>query len=273
VTPVAMSEPGSGPVFVVGAPGAAARRVARWLGGRPALVHARCTVIAGLTGPAGRANDDRWTGLDAAPVRAAIERERELRGGRLQRIEHDPRLALNVGRMARWFPESRFVFVYRDARESLGRQLDRWRDGSTPHPSAVRLASGEAWSGPLPPRWSTRTSRPLAEVVAWQWAALTRQALDDLEALPPSRWCVAAFDRLLTVPDAEHRRLSDFLGLPQRNAAPPIFARTAGETSPDPANWLAHAALLTPEVLKLAATQANRAVRLFADPPQTRIRR
>lgn len=157
-------------------------------------------------------------------------------------------------------------------RESLGLMLSRWLAADAPHRSGVTLADGRPWIGPLPSGWSRWTRRPLPEVVAWQWATTTTRALDALAALPPERWCVVAYDRLLTHTDDEYRRLRGFLDLHRPVAVVPAFA-APGEVSPDPSLWRPHLDRLTPEVLKLAAAAADRAVRLFAESPRTRVSR
>lgn len=260
-----------GPVFVVAAPGSGAARLARWLVRRP-VRNLRVQALDALAGPDWRAVDDGWPEVDTARLRQRLTEFRRQSGARPARIEHDPRLALNVARLAAWFPRARFVYLYRDVRESLGTMLSRWLAAEAPHRSGVTLADGRPWTGPLPPGWSRWTRRPLPEVVAWQWATTTTRALDALSTLPPERWCLASFDRLLTDTDNEFRRLRRFLGLRRPVAVLPKFARP-GEVSPDPRLWLAHADRLTPEVLKLAAAPADRAVRLFADTPQTRVSR
>ncbi|HWT15271.1 MAG TPA: hypothetical protein VN581_05760 [Patescibacteria group bacterium] len=261
---------GRGPVFVVAAPGAQGRRLALWLSTGRELANSRLAGIESLGDPPGRARDDRWGDLDLARLRGQLAETRARGGGRLQRIEHDARFALNVTRLAAWFPNARFVYLYRDVRENLAAMLDRWVAAERPHDSGVTLRDGRPWVGPLPPGWSALTSRPLPEVVAWQWSTLTAAALDGLSGLAPSRWCVVSLDRLMSATADEHRRLRRFLGL-RKSATVPAFAQ-AGEHSPDPARWLHQADALTADVLKRAARQADRAVRLFADAPQTRVR-
>jgi hypothetical protein len=257
-------------VFVIAAPASGAARLARWLANRP-IRNARVQVLDALAGPDWRARDDRWPDIDRSLLQEQMLLLRQRQAGRVVRIEQDPRMSLNVSRLADWFPKAQFIYLYRDVRESLGRMLSRWQSAGSPHRSGVTLADGRPWRGPLPPGWSRWTKRPLPEVVAWQWATTTTRALDALEVLAADRWCVASFDRLLTDTDHEYRRLRRFLDLRRPVTAVPTFA-TPGELSPDPRLWRPHADALTPDVLKLAALPADRAVRLFAEAPQTRIR-
>ena len=258
-------------MFVIAAPGSGAGRLARWLAKRP-IRNDRVHALDALAGPDWRARDDRWPEIDTVLLRQRLATLRRRPGTRPMWIEQDPRLALNVARLADWFPKARFIYLYRDVRESLGTMLSRWQSGHHPHRSGVTLADGRPWAGPLPPGWSRWTKRSLPEVVAWQWAAATTRALDALEALSPERWCVASFDRLLSETDHEYHRLRRFLDLRRPVTVVPKFARP-GEMSPNPRLWLPYADLLVPEVLNLAAVSADRAVRLFAEAPQTRVRR
>lgn len=80
------------------------------------------------------------------------------------------------------------------------------------------------------------------EEAARAWTSSTETLLDELEALPPERWCVTSYDRLLADRDGELARISQFAGIeaPPRRAiseearraasrARELFAKTPAE--------------------------------------------
>jgi uncharacterized protein (TIGR03032 family) len=68
------------------------------------------------------------------------------------------------------------------------------------------------------------------EQAAHAWAATTASLLDELETLPPDRWCVTSYDQLLTNRDEELARITGFAGLvmPPRRVVP-THAREVAE--------------------------------------------
>jgi uncharacterized protein (TIGR03032 family) len=65
----------------------------------------------------------------------------------------------------------------------------------------------------LIPGWQELAGRELPEIVARQWTTTAGIVLDDLEALPPERWAITDYARLLDEPREELRRLCQFLGI------------------------------------------------------------
>ena len=63
------------------------------------------------------------------------------------------------------------------------------------------------------PGWRDLGGRPLPEIVTEQWLRLTGTLLDDLEALPPERWCVTDFKALLNDPQRELERICEFVAI------------------------------------------------------------
>lgn len=252
-----------GPVFVIAAPLAGARRTATWLG-QPTQVRSRWLIEN--SGPDWDRHSDRFReGPERWPEALA-----RMGMVRLPRFEAHPVLALNVDVLARTFPNARFLFLYRDVRENLARMLQAWDAQTRPHPSNIDVSPGKRWCLTLPPGWSSVAHLSIPEIVAWQWSTTMHLALDALQDLPPERWAIASFDQILSEPDQEFLRLRSALGLPAKPMPRP-FA-TGDELSPDVRIWQPDAARLTP-VLSQVAQQANRAVQLFARQPTTRVRR
>lgn len=188
----------------------------------------------------------------------------------LRLLEKTPKNSLRVPFLARAFPDALFLYLYRDPRETISSLLDAWKSGrfvTYPHLPGWKEIP---WSLLLVPGWRELQDRSLAEIVTQQWITATEILLDDLEALPPDRWCVAGYDRLASDPQAEIERLCDFAGLAwdRRLTAPLPWSRHT-LTSPAPEKWRHNAAELQPVIARVTPV-AERARAIFARPPARR---
>ena len=73
--------------------------------------------------------------------------------------------------------------------------------------------NGPRWSLLLVPGWRSLEQRPLAEIVARQWAITTDILLDDLEALPGEQVRAIDYAALLATPQPVVADLAASLGL------------------------------------------------------------
>ncbi|HKI02395.1 MAG TPA: TIGR03032 family protein [Thermoanaerobaculia bacterium] len=244
------------------------------------------TVFEGDAGqhPAGRGwESNRLTVGDASPavvqlltkgLRAGL-RDRDgnpppPESAGLRVLEKTPKNSLRVPFLAAAYPDALFVYLYRDPRETISSMLDAWRSGRFVTYPELPGWQGLPWSMLLVPGWRELAGRDLAEVVARQWATATSQLLDDLAALPPGRWCVAGYDRLIAEPRAEIERLCQFTGLGwDRPLTAPLPLSSSILTSPEPEKWRHNGEELEP-VIPLVAEVAARARDLFASPPAIR---
>jgi uncharacterized protein (TIGR03032 family) len=230
--------------------------------------------------PAARGfESNRLTAMDAgnrivARLHASFAARMRDRDGtpapQLRLLEKTPKNALRVAFLAAAFPDAQFVYLYRDPRETIASMLDAWQSGRFVTYAKLPDWPGPPWSLLLTPGWRALAGRPLAEIVARQWAATVEQALDDLSALAPQRWCVASYDRLVAAPQAEIERLCGFLDLEfDRVLSAPLPRSRYTLSSPDPDKWKRHADALR-EVLPYFEPAAQRARRVFAQPPPIR---
>lgn len=224
---------------------------------------------------------NRLTADDATPaVRASLHHLFEVNardrngarpGGRPFRLlEKTPKNALRVSFLAEAFPDATFVYLYRDPRETISSMLDAWRSGRFVTYPGLPGWGQPQWSLLLTPGWRELIDAPLAEVVARQWIETTTTLLDDLEALPPERWCVASYDRLVADPAGEIGQLCEHLGLAwdvDLGDELPDSRHTLD--SPHPDKWKRNAAELD-EVWEAVRPVALRAHQVFADPPRVR---
>jgi uncharacterized protein (TIGR03032 family) len=185
----------------------------------------------------------------------------------LRLLEKTPKNALRVPFLASAFPDALFIYLYRNPRESINSIYEAWRSGRFVTYPQLPGWTGPPWSLLLVPGWRELAEAPLPEIAARQWSIATERLLDDLEALPSDRWCVANYGRLVSEPQAEIERLSRFLDIEwdRRLSAPlPISRHTL--TPPELGKWRHNAEVLEP-VFPLAAGAAERALEVFARVP------
>jgi hypothetical protein len=206
------------PVFIVSTPRSGSTLLFETLGRAPGLhspggeSHWLIEDIHALSPAAHGWQSNRLTAADAAPeaverlARAFYEdltdRDGRPAAGRVRMLEKTPKNALRVPFFDAAWPDSVFVYLYRDVRQTLASMIEAWRSGAFRTYPQLPGWTGHPWSLLLVPGWERLVGRSLPEIVANQWAATTSVLLDDLETVPPGR--VRALD------------YSDFLASPQR---------------------------------------------------------
>jgi len=131
----------------------------------------------------------------------------------LRWVDGQPRHALRVPFLAAVAPDSQFVYIHREPAEAVPAMQQAWQSGRRVSYPDLPDWPGPPWSLPLVPGWRDLAGRPLPEIVTEQWLRVTGTLLDDLEALPPERWCVTDFKTLLNDPLRELERVCEFVAL------------------------------------------------------------
>ncbi len=131
----------------------------------------------------------------------------------LRWVDGQPRHALRVPFLAAVAPDSQFVYIHREPAEAVPAMQQAWQSGRRVSYPDLPDWPGPPWSLPLVPGWRDLAGRPLPEIVTEQWLRVTGTLLDDLEALPPERWCVTDFKTLLNDPLTELERVCEFVAL------------------------------------------------------------
>jgi hypothetical protein len=275
------------PVFIVCSPRSGSSMFFETLAQSPSLwtvggeSHAIIESIPSLHPRERRHPSNRLDASDATPdVVAQLERgfvrqlrDREGRAPRrgatgLRLLEKTPKNSLRVPFLAEAFPDARFIYLYRDMRDTISSMLDAWRSGKFVTYPQLPGWDGPPWSLLLTPGWRELSGKPLAEIVAAQWSTATRYLLDDLEQLPPERWCVAGYDALINDPQQEIERLARFLEIEwDRTLTAPLPLSRTTLTEPNREKWKRNADDLK-TALPLVSAVAERARNLFANPPE-----
>ncbi len=274
------------PIFVVSSPRSGSSLLFETLARAPGLAtvggesHAIIESIPALRPAAHGWESNRLTADDATAQTVAsltqgfIAELRDRDGrppppGSVRMLEKTPKNALRVPFLETAFPAGRFVYLYRDPRETISSMLDAWRSGRFVTYADLPGWVGEPWSLLLVPGWRElvrpATGRSRRRVSGRR---ATTVLLDDLEALDPDRWCVTSYDRLLADPRAEIERLCDFCELEwDGDLSGPLPLSSHTLDSPQPDKWRRNADELAPywdEVREVAV----RAHDVFAAPPR-----
>lgn len=191
---------------------------------------------------------NRLTAADAAPeivdalvsefYRQLRDRDRRRAEGRVRMLEKTPKNALRVPFFAAAFPDSVFVYLYRDVRQSLASMMEAWASGAFRTYPQLPGWQGLPWSMLLVPGWRALIGQHLPVIVAHQWAITTNILLDDLSALPAERLRVVAHDRFLQAPQESVTALAHSLDLGwDRRLAPQLPLSKVTVSRPDPQKW------------------------------------
>jgi len=183
-------------------------------------------------------------------------------------LEKTPKNSLRVPFLATAFPDARFVYLYRDPRETISSMFDAWKSERFVTYPGLPGWTDPPWSLLLVPGWRELIGHSLAEIVTTQWATATELLLDDLEALAPEQWCVASYDRLVGDPQSEITRLCAFSDLAwelELDGSLPLSRHTLD--SPHPDKWRRNADALDPHWDRVREVAA-RAHDVFGAPPR-----
>lgn len=198
------------------------------------------------------------TELRASYRERVLDRDGNRPRGPVRLLEKTPKNALRVPFLSTVFPDALFVYLYRDPREVMASMLEAWESGRFRTYPDLPDWQGLPWSLVLVPGWRDLIGRPLAEVVAAQWAVTTRTLLDDLESLPPGRVRAVNYTELLADPDAEVRKLCQQVGFAwDRELVPPLPLARYTVTPPDQTKWRKREHEVAPLMTNLAPLQAR----------------
>jgi hypothetical protein len=170
----------------------------------------------------------------------------------LRFLEKTPKNALRIPFLLEVFPDARFIFLYREARQNISSLLDSWRSRRyVTYPRLPGWPAEQPWSHLLVPGWQQFIKRPLPEVVTYQWVVTNQVIMNDLALLPRDRWCKIEYDAFLDDTPAELERLCRFAEItfgPRMHevAAKPLKPSKYTLTAPQPDKWKKNARELEP---------------------------
>lgn len=263
------------PVFIVSTPRSGSTLLFETLGQAPGLYspggesHWLIEDIHALSPAAHGWRSNRLTAADAEaePVERLAhafyedlsDRDGRPPAGRVRMLEKTPKNALRVPFFDAAWPDSIFVYLHRDVRQTLASMIEAWRSGAFRTYPRLPGWTGPPWSLLLVPGWERLIGRPLPEIVAHQWAATTQILLDDLEALPPGRVRAIDYGDFLASPQVSVEKLAASLDLGwDRKLGPSLPLSVTTVSAPRADKWRALEAAIEP-VRPLVAEADGRA--------------
>lgn len=260
------------PVFIVSSPRSGSTLLFETLAGAPDIYtiggesHRMIEQVKGLS-PRDRGFDSNV--LNAADATPDIVRELRghFRGALRSReghappawpvrmLEKTPKNALRIPFLNEVFPDGRYVFLYRDARETIASMMDAWKSGRFRTYPGLPGWPQMPWSLVLVPGWRELAAKPLHEVVAAQWETTMNSLLDGLSLVPRGNWCSMDYAELLKRPQAQMEALCGLLGLAwDRNLGDQLPLSRYTLTRPVADKWRKYASVIEPMLPSLAAT-------------------
>lgn len=242
----------SRPIFIVSSPRSGSTLLFDTLAQAPGLSsvggesHGLIEGVRGLSVPGKGWTSNRLTAQDAYPeaieqlARGFYDSLRDRDGqrptGLVRMLEKTPKNSLRVPFFDAIWPDSEFVFLYRDPRQTLSSMLEAWVSGGFRTYPILPGWEGLPWSMLLVPGWEQLVGLSLPEIVANQWAITLEILVSDLRRLPPERVHGIDYDDFLDAPQEMIERLAASLDLDwDRELGPelPVSMMTVSRPSRD----------------------------------------
>jgi hypothetical protein len=268
------------PIFILSAPRSGSTLLFETLAQSPDLTtiggesHRVIEGISELSMPARNWQSNRLLGEDATPeiaeqlaqafYGALHDREGNAAAGTVRMLEKTPKNALRVPFFDAMWPDAEFIFLYRDARETLASMMEAWQSGYFRTYPRLQSWIGLPWSLLLVPGWQELNGLPLPQIVARQWATTIELLVSDLENLPAERVRAVNYSDFLADPAEVVAKLAGSVGIGWDRAIGgqlPVSRTTVSKPAPE--KWRAVEGIIA-EIWPLVAA-ADAKARRFAE--------
>lgn len=210
-------------------------------------------VIEGIPDFSARAQgftSNRLTEVDAKPGPIGLlargfyerlhDRDGRMANGRVRMLEKTPKNALRVPFFNAAWPDATFLFLYRDARQTIASMIEAWQSGIFRTYPRLPGSNGAPWSLVLVPGWEHLKGLPLPHIVARQWAITMDTLIDDLSDLPAQQVRWIDYDTVIAAPQIAVEALAASLGFAWNRALGAQLPRSKTTVSaPSPDKWRA----------------------------------
>ena len=168
--------------------------------------------------------------------------------GAIRLLEKTPKNCLRIPFIDTIYPDARYIYLYRDPKDSISSIMEGWRHQRFVTYGDVRMVHGR-WCFLRPPAWQEMINKPLNEIAAFQWKTCQDIILDDLNTIKPNRWTVCSFDEFLGDPKGTISRLQNFCELDSDPAlesycSSPLPPSRYTQTAPATGKWMQHQAAI-----------------------------
>jgi len=168
---------------------------------------------------------------------------------RIRFLEKTPRNSLNIKFILQVFPDAKFIFLHRDARQNISSIIEAWNIGKQTGQFVTFTNLPDwplkYWCLILPPGWRKYKNSSIAEIAAFQWKSCNDIILKNLSKIESDRWLSLTYQDLLDNPEKQLIRICEFSGVKfderLQNATKnkiPLSQTTVSE--PHPEKWKRH---------------------------------
>ncbi|MEM9273918.1 MAG: TIGR03032 family protein [Cyanobacteria bacterium P01_F01_bin.143] len=166
---------------------------------------------------------------------------------KLRMLEKTPKNALRIPFLKTVFPDAKFIYLYREPQGNISSIIEAWQSQKFVTYPQLPNWEGNPWSMLLIPGWRNLRGKSLGEIAAAQWYRANQEILKRLATLEKDRWCTVKYSDLISNPQQEIKRLSDFADIEWdcnlQSEKLPLSRYTL--TPPDPDKWRKHEAEIT----------------------------
>ena len=217
------------PIFIVSTPRSGSTLLFETLSQAPGLFtigtesHGLIERIPGLSPRDRDWQSNRLTAAEATAERVGaladafyaelFDRDRTPAAGRVRMLEKTPKNALRVPFFDAAWPDATFVYLYRDARQTISSMIEAWLSGRFRTYPRLPGWTGHPWSLLLVPGWQQLIGQRLERIVAQQWVTTTELLVNDLRSLPAGRVRAIVYNELVDEPQGVVSPLAQSLGL------------------------------------------------------------
>ncbi len=167
-------------------------------------------------------------------------------------LEKTPRNAFNGEFLDEVFPEAKYLYLYRDGRQSVSSLIEAWNLGlKTGRFVTFQDLPGwhlPGWCFALPPGWRDLIGKSIADIAVFQWAACQEAIMNSLRTRPRSTWDMLSYAELVENPTAVLTGVCSNLetGLSFEGIQTRTHLSKTTVSAPDPDKWKRHEADISP---------------------------
>ena len=160
----------------------------------------------------------------------------------IQLIEKTPRNSIAIPFIRKVFPDAKFIFLNREAKQNIASIAEAWERGEKTGQFVTYRNlpdfDREAWCFLLPKLWRTMKGQSTIDIAAFQWLAANQSIIENLGDLSSENLISLSYQQLIENPSQALGCLANFCGIDTPVELPttlPLSRTTV--TPPDTNKW------------------------------------
>ncbi|MFC3096132.1 sulfotransferase [Alteromonas sediminis] len=160
----------------------------------------------------------------------------ERRPEHIKLIEKTPRNAIAVPFIRRVFPDAKFIFLYREAKQNIASIAEAWERGKRTGQFVTYRNlpdfDRDSWCFLLPRRWRTMKGQSIIDIAAFQWLAANQSIVENLSDIPSENLTSVSYQQLTSNPSHTLSRLANFCDIDLPSQLPTSLPLSRTTVSP-----------------------------------------